>query len=263
MKKEIGLNKDKIKEENKQLLSNINNETPLENKNIIFYNSKDLITESYLYMEYVGETIERLVKSLLGGFEFSIKNKNFYSYLIREIMRNVIEHSQAEEIILLLYSNNIKEFGFKVIDFGIGIRRSLNSNPNYSVEDDKTALAFSLRPGITKSYKNDPYRDEIWQNSGFGLYMVSTIINEIGGRFEIASGNHKIIYKSGFKEYSKSNTKGTEVTVVFNTTNKIDTARIINETSLKGSDYLKNSDRFSYYAEVKTASKASILLNDN
>lgn len=221
---------------------------------------KDLINLSYENFEYVGETIERISSSLLMEYKFDIVKRNFYSYIMREMMRNVVEHSDSEELLLLIY-NNDDEFGIKVIDKGIGIKKSLNSNPNYRVADDKTAIAFAIRPGITRSWKRDPNRDDVWQNSGFGLYMVSNIINKIGGRFELISGNSGLIFRNGFVEYANCKYKGTEVTVVFNKNIKVDTYKTIQEVSKSGSEYLKKSQNvFAQYAEVETASKASTLI---
>lgn len=225
---------------------------------------EDLVQESYKCMEYAGETIERIIKEKLRYYEFEIKYRNFYAYLLREIMRNVVEHSFSENFSVYFYKNQFKEFGFKVVDNGIGIKKSLNSNPEYNVTDNKSALAFCIMPGITKSWKRDPYRDEVWQNSGFGLYMVSSIINMMGGRFEIASGDTRLIYKNGLREYKNNKEKviGTEVICVFNTSIKFDTVGIVRKISIKGSECLKSSERFSKYAIIKTASKASTLIED-
>lgn len=224
------------------------------------FHVEDLKQESYKNMEYVGETIERIAKEELKSYKFSIKYTNFCAYLMREIIRNVVEHSYSTEFVLFLYSNKYGDFGFEVIDQGIGIKKSLNSNPTYSVTDDKTALAFAIRPGITKSWKKDPLRDDMWQNSGFGLYMVSNIINDIGGRFEIDSGTSKIVIRNGLKEYQSSKIKGTRVLVIFNTTTKFDTVGIVKLISIKGNEYLKSTKSFSEYATIKTASKASTLI---
>ena len=220
---------------------------------------KDLLDESYLNFEYVGETIENKAKALLTQYSINFEDRRFYAYLMREIMRNVVEHSGAKEINLKLYSNENKEFAFKVTDEGIGIKNSLNTNPNYNVSDNQSALAFSIRPGITKSWKRDPNRDEVWQNSGFGLYMVSDIIKHIG-RFEIASGNCRLVIKDNFKEYKNFKIKGTEVLVVINRNMKLDVKNVIKEVSIKGNKIANTSNRFSHYAKVKTASKASTLI---
>lgn len=224
------------------------------------FHVENLKEESYKNMEYVGETIERIAKVELEKYNLSIKYKNFCAYLMREIMRNVVEHSEADNFILCLYYNEFGDFGFEVIDEGIGIKKSLNSNPMYSVKDDKTALAFAVRPGITKSWRRDPLRDEVWQNSGFGLYMVSNIVSDIGGKFEIESGNSKIVVKNGIKQYQNGKAKGTKISVLFNLKGKIDTVGIVKLISIKGNEYLKSSQSFSEYATIKTASKASTLI---
>lgn len=226
----------------------------------IKFHVEDLINESYQNMEYVGETIERTSKVELERYNLGIKYKNFCAYLMREVIRNVVEHSGSKDFIVSLYSNELSDFGFEVIDEGIGIKKSLNTNPTYSVKDDKTALAFAVRPGITRSWKRDPSRPEVWQNSGFGLYMVSNIINDVRGKFELESGNSRIVVKNGMKEYQNGKIKGTRVSVVFNVKEEIDTVGIVKLISIKGNDYLKSSESFSEYATIKTASKASTLI---
>ncbi|MZK53417.1 ATP-binding protein [Clostridium beijerinckii] len=245
---------------NKNIIKGIKIGTILKLDNYLEFHVENLKNESYKNMEYVGETIEKIAKTELEKYNLSIKYKNFCAYLMREIMRNVVEHSEAENFKVYLYSNEFGDFGFEVTDEGIGIRKSLNSNPAYSVKDDKTALAFAVRPGITKSWKPDISRPDVWQNSGFGLYMVSNIINDLGGKFEIESGNSKIVIRNGMKEYQNGKVKGTRILVAFNIRGKIDTVGIIKLISTKGNDYLKTSESFSEYATIKTASKASTLI---
>lgn len=238
-----------------------NNELKLDKK--YKFHVENLIKKSYENMEYVGETIEHIIREKLLIYNFGIKYTNFYAYLLREIMRNVIEHSESKEFYVCFYKNNLSKFGFRVVDNGIGIKKSLNRNPEYNVNDNKTALAFCIRPGITRSYKRDPYRDDVWQNSGFGLYMVSNIVNEIGGRFEISSENSRLIYKNSLREYKdeKKKIKGTDVLFILDTNNKFDTIQIIKEVSIRGNQSIKKYERFSKYATIKTASKASTLIN--
>lgn len=227
----------------------------------IVYKIDDLVKESYENMEYVGETIEKKAKEILVKYNFNKKYSNFYAYIMREIMRNVVEHSEAKELILMIYSNDLNDFGFKVIDNGIGIRKSLNINPNYDIVDDTTAIAFAIRPGITRSWRRDPLRDDAWQNSGFGLYMVSNIMNYLKGIFEITSGNSSLEYKDGFLNYRNNKIKGTEVTVVFDKSKDFNHFEITKKISRKGSEILKNAENtFAQYAEVETASKASTLI---
>lgn len=228
---------------------------------VLKFDVKQLVDLSYENYEYVGETIEKIASKLIYKYKFDIMRRNFYAYIMRELMRNVVEHSKADEFFLSIYRRDNKEIGFKVLDYGIGIKKSINSHPNYNVKDHMTALAFSIRPGITKTYKKDPSIDDIWQNSGFGLYMVSSIANEIGC-FSIASGDSELISKSHTNSYSKKKIKGTEVTVVLQNNISVNTSVLLREISQRGNEFAKNSPMFSKYAEIKTASKASTLLNN-
>lgn len=238
--------------------------TMILDKAIIFH-VEDLVKESYANMEYVGETIEKIAKNELERYKYNIKYTKFFAYLMREIMRNVVEHSHSKKLELYLFSNEYGDFGFKVKDTGIGIKKSLESNPNYLLNDNITALAFAIRPGITRSYKKDPSRSEEWQNSGFGLYMVSNLISRINGRFEIATGNVRLVLKNNYPEYVQNTTtkykrSGTEVICVFNTRQKINTSRLIMEVSKEGNEYTQGKERFAEYSTIKTASKASTLI---
>ena len=226
------------------------------------FNVEKLLQESYIKYEYVGETIERIAKELLLKYKFELIKRNFYAFIARELTRNVVEHSKAESYYFAIYIGEENELGFKVIDHGIGIKKSLNSSPSYNLNDHITALSFAINPGITKSYKRDPNRDEVWQNSGFGLYMVKSIADSIG-YFTIATGDSLLISKNSIKSYYKYKIKGTEVTVVLNTKIKINTGGMLREISQRGNELAKNSPNYAKYAEVKTASKASTLLDNS
>lgn len=229
----------------------------------IFYINRfkieELKTESYEKMEYIGQTIEEKVKMIIKNLGYEIKVRNFYAYIVREIIRNVPEHSQSESFELICYRNK-NEFAFRVIDKGITIRNSLNTNPKFDIIDDKSSVLFAIKPGVTKSYKRDPNRDDVWQNSGFGLYMVSTLMEKMG-YFELRSGSGKVIIMKGKDIESKSvnRTLGTEVFVVIDNRVKIDISNTLKEISSKGSRFAKTSN-FASYADKKTASQASTLI---
>lgn len=240
--------------------SSYNSGSKLEANQVLRFNVKELVELSYKNFEYVGETIEKFAAELISKYKFDISKRNFYAYIMRELMRNVVEHSKAEEFYLIIYGDQKSEIGFKVIDHGIGIMKSLNSNPLYNVYDHKTALAFCIRPGITKTYKKDPTIEEMWQNSGFGLYMVSSIGERLGW-FSIKSGDYELGVKNKIKSYTKSKIRGCEVTIVLETKVKINTNNLLREISQSGNDFANNSPMFSKYAEIKTASKASTLIS--
>ena len=122
----------------------------------------ELKKESYEKMLYIGEIIEEKAKDILRNFNIDLKNRNFYAYMLREIMRNVPEHSESKIYYLACYKSK-NEFAFKVVDKGITIKESLNKNPRFDIYDDTSAVVFAIKPGVTRSYKRDPNRDDVWQ----------------------------------------------------------------------------------------------------
>jgi hypothetical protein len=109
------------------------------------------------------------------------------SFSIREVMRNVFEHSNADSLYYCAQfwpkSNKVE---FALADFGIGIRRALSENPNFRFATDKEAIEYSLLPSVSGK-THLPRRSETWFNSGYGLYMTNRLARN-GGNFVIASG---------------------------------------------------------------------------
>ncbi|WGM38861.1 hypothetical protein AMEJIAPC_01768 [Caulobacter sp. NIBR1757] len=123
------------------------------------------------------------------------EHKDLYdalSYSIREIMRNVFEHSGAIELYYCAqYWPKSNRVEFAMADFGMGIRRGLSENPNFRGLSNREALHMSLMPGVSgKTHKGDRHSE--WHNSGYGLYMTNRLARNGGGNFVIASGDHSI-----------------------------------------------------------------------
>lgn len=121
-------------------------------------------------------------------------NKDLFdvlSFSIREIFRNVFEHSGADSLFFCAqYWSKSNKVEFSVSDHGMGIRKSLGENPNFRYKTDKEALEYSLLPSVSGK-THLPRRSDIWFNSGYGLYMTSRLARN-GGNFVIASGEHGI-----------------------------------------------------------------------
>lgn len=231
----------------------------LELVDVYKFDVEELKQESYNKMVYIGEIIEDKAKDILRNLKVDFKIRNFYSYILREIMRNVPEHSDATNWNLVCYKNK-NELAFKISDKGITIKESLNRNPRFDIINDTSAVAFAIKPGVTRSYKRDPLRDDVWQNSGFGLYMVSSLMKKLG-YFELKSGGGKIVVMKDKETTFRYNNKivGTEVFIVMDTRIKINIPETLKDLSTKGSELARNSS-FSSYADIKTASQASTLI---
>lgn len=141
---------------------------------------------------------------------------------MRELMRNVVEHSSADEIIFCSQywpTKNVAEVC--IIDEGVGIMRTLQKNPHIDASSDKKSLNYALMPAISgKAFKGapKPRNKSHWNNSGFGLYMTSRICRN-GGSFFIASGDTGLILTSGkdSKKYYETNHSGTIIRMRINT----------------------------------------------
>lgn len=226
----------------------------------ITYGVNSLQEESYEKGIYIGELIEDKIKVILQKY---VKNYvPLYAYMLRELMRNVPEHSESENVTLEIYSNGTKGIFFKVIDTGIGVKNSLLKNPEYSnVDGEKSFLLLSLKPGVTKTYKKMLEIPSEWRNSGFGLFMVSSLAQDLG-YFEISSGSVSIRISNNFiSEYKIPKIVGTTVGVYANLENSKVAFSKIKDYSIMGKEIIKNS-KFSSYAIYKTASMASTLVMD-
>lgn len=118
--------------------------------------------------------------------------KKVLTYLLRETIRNIPEHSGTEDVwICGQYWRSRDEAEVAILDEGIGIFRSLSKNVSHRkyVLDEREALHWAIRPGVSEAFA--PARGQrdmdVWANSGYGLYMIKNICCKLGGRFDIAS----------------------------------------------------------------------------
>lgn len=113
------------------------------------------------------------------------------SYSIREIFRNVFEHSESNSLYFAAqYWPRSRKAEFAVADHGVGIRRALGENPNFRYKTDKQAIEWALLPSVSGK-THLPRKSTTWFNSGYGLYMTQRLARN-GGNFLMASGNDAI-----------------------------------------------------------------------
>lgn len=210
-------------------------------------------------LEQVEELIDKMAQNMAEILVRQSSGDLFdaLSYSIREIMRNVVEHSKANQFgfcAQYVRSKNIAELA--LIDHGIGIREALSENPHLTVTDDHEALNLSLMPGISgkahKGNKINPY--DIWANTGYGLYMTSRLCKE-GGSFFIASGEVGMYLSENKKRYLKTPFKGTALNLTLNS------ARLRSVSSLLGK-FRKDAETLEKMTGKNiSASKASSLIS--
>lgn len=115
------------------------------------------------------------------------------AYCFREILRNVFEHSRAERCILCAQKyrgQNGYEIELAVIDRGVGIATTLKENTEIEFKENADALRLSIQPGVSRVMLSPDVNDNDnpWQNSGFGLYVLSEI-GKRTGEFFLISGD--------------------------------------------------------------------------
>ncbi|QPZ92318.1 ATP-binding protein [Thioclava electrotropha] len=143
------------------------------------------------------------------------------TYSIREIMRNVVEHSKSENIhVCAQYWPSRHEVEVGIVDDGIGVHAALTSNPAHDDLGEKEALELSLMPGISGNPMAGKGRNE-WNNSGYGLYMTNRICRN-GGHFLICSGGHGIELSQDGKENFETSFQGTAIRLFIDTRNLTD-----------------------------------------
>lgn len=226
---------------------------------ITIFDSEGIRKTATENFEAVGAFIEAEAEGMSSVLTRSTKGSLFetLAYAIREIIRNVIEHSKSEQFGLCAqYWPTYSTVELAILDRGIGIKAGLANNPILKISGDHEALNLSLMPGISgKAYKGARInRNDIWANSGYGLYMTSRLCRE-GGSFFIASGNTGLYLSENKKRYLETPFQGTALKLTLNTTRLSN----IDSTLSRFRDEAYALDKTEQ--KILTASKASVMLS--
>lgn len=160
-----------------------------------------------------GDMVEKISKEIAARFTKG-EEARLLAYLLREFIRNAPEHGKTHVVDLCLKADREKRtVEFAVADEGIGVMESLIScyaHRQY-ITENALALRWAIKPGISASFSpavGQKSRD-VWANSGFGLYMISSICCALGGEFYLASQGDCLIKKGDEVEVVKASVKGT------------------------------------------------------
>lgn len=154
----------------------------------------------------------RLAQIIYSGRE-NVMRATMLSYCLREIIRNVFEHAEIDECIILAQKWDSGFAEIAIVDRGIGLLHSLSEAFDISSPDE--AIAMALQPGISSD--QSPENDDKWQNSGYGLYVVSELGKTLG-EFIIASDNRALSFKNGAEHWIDTPIHGTAIKLRVNTT---------------------------------------------
>ncbi len=161
-------------------------------------NIKELIDKSIDegHFKDRGEIIELEAKRLSrvlsqGQREF----QKLLQYLLREAIRNIPEHAETNDVwICGQYWQNRDEAEIAILDEGIGVYSSLSKNSVHRryIDNNEEALRWALKPGVSASFNpsKGQRNEDVWANSGYGLFMISEICKLTRGWFTFVSGDN-------------------------------------------------------------------------
>lgn len=176
---------------------------------------KDIKDLAWELMVNPGEVLENYAENL-SNILTQNKEKiitDVLRYSIREILRNIVEHSESDKFSFCAqYLPSKQRVNFAVLDRGIGLKQSLSNNPKITMESDLDAIEWALKPGVSgKVYpgqKNKPKGE--WANSGYGLFMTSNICKK-GGSFFISTGKKGLLITEKQEREFDLETHGTAI----------------------------------------------------
>lgn len=183
------------------------------------------------------------------------------TYAIREIFRNVVEHGLASHIwYAAQYWPTKSRVEIAILDEGVGLLTSLKRNSRLNIRDNRQAVFMSLQPGVSGVTKENRRRsDGNWVNSGYGLFMTSSLC-QLGGSFYICSKSDAISLVGNHSEFIDCNYDGVAIRMVLDTSRLRrlnESLEVLRNKGEKIAAELGNSD-----TEL-TASKMSRMLSRN
>lgn len=166
----------------------------------------------------IGELVEEEARSLAEILGRTKEGPIFetLSFALREIIRNTVEHSRSPAVEWCAqYWPNNDRVEIAVFDAGVGIFRTLGTNPSLNISDEKHAINLALMPGISRNVilGRAQVITNVWQNSGFGLFMTQRMCRK-GGDFFLASGDHGKFLKNDESKWFNYGFAGTAVRMV-------------------------------------------------
>jgi anti-sigma regulatory factor (Ser/Thr protein kinase) len=107
-------------------------------------------------------------------------------YVISELVRNTIEHSNSEygAFVCAQYYPKSNMVRVGIADSGVGIKKTISQS--HTVTDDLGAIGLALTPGITGTTRREGGTET---NAGAGLFFIKSIASVNRDFFMIYSGN--------------------------------------------------------------------------
>lgn len=198
-------------------------------KLITMFNSNDID-----YIVYSEELAEKIYNK---NFPYSLDTnaKKMVIYVIREIIRNVFEHSQSTHFCYASQRYPRQDrLEIAISDFGVGLEKTIpfDSEEKWNGQDTAYyAIKKAVMPGVTAG-SNHAYETGDYRNSGFGINIVKKICEKSNGSLFIATNNKAIEFKENKETEFDCDFPGTIIRILIDTSylSNLDFSAIVEES---------------------------------
>ena len=159
-----------------------------------------------------------VVAAMTSHLEIEVSVLQALSYCLYEMMDNVHIHSGKPLGTAMTCFDSVRNtMSILIADDGMGIKASLAENEKYRDVTEAEALKLCLQDKITDG-----------KGLGFGLYTTSRLVESIGKKFVLHSGNHKLVRENGAESITENGFwQGTLIYLEIGTGEEIDPNQIV------------------------------------
>lgn len=131
-------------------------------------------------------TLSRFIEDMVPLLHLDAKNAQPIKYIISELVRNVLEHSDSKHgaIVCAQYYPKPNTIRIGIVDSGVGISKTIRKS--HLAQTDLEAIRLALTPGITGTTSKEGGTD---YNAGAGLFFTKSIAKINRDFFILYSGN--------------------------------------------------------------------------
>lgn len=131
-------------------------------------------------------TLSRFIEDMIPLLHLDAKNVQPIKYIVSELVRNVLEHSDSKHgaIVCAQYYAKTNTIRIGIVDSGVGISKTIRKS--HLAPTDLEAIRLALTPGITGTTSKEGGTD---YNAGAGLFFTKSIAKINRDFFILYSGD--------------------------------------------------------------------------
>lgn len=193
-----------------------------------YFKGKNNVSIDVFDAQTLNTVYRNVIHALTSHFEIEVSVLQALSYCLYEIMDNVHIHSgKPLGTAITYYNDSCHTIHILIADDGMGVLASLAENDKFNNITEPEALKLCLEDTITDG-----------KGMGFGLYTTSRLIDSIGKKFILHSGNHKLIRESGTESILENGFwQGTLIYMEIATEKEIDPNQIVDHRADAEDEY--------------------------